>query len=252
MPARSVSAARFSIRLVTPIARVGPVANSETRSASRASKTSSGHSRAISPSACASSAATLRPVSRMSLARASPRWRTSQWVHPQSGARPRRTKIGWKTAVRSATTRSQARARLIPAPTAAPRPAATTGFGMLATAVTMSRPMSSVPSVVVGSAARSETSAPEQNADPDPRSTTTRTASSRAAWVSSDHRRARTSRFMALRTRGRLSVISSAPSRAATSTASASRSCGCSIALRPPAVVDRSPLGSYTTNRLFD
>ena len=63
-------------------------------------------------------------------ARARPTARGSSQVPPQSGTRPIFEKAWMKLAERAATTRSQASARLAPAPAATPLTAAITGTGI--------------------------------------------------------------------------------------------------------------------------
>src|SRR5204863_414162 len=83
----------------------------------------------VPPWCLASSASMICPVKIISAAFAMPTTRGRKYVPPQSGCRPRRTKACENRAALEARRMSQARARFIPAPTAAPFTAAMSGFG---------------------------------------------------------------------------------------------------------------------------
>src|SRR3954464_5574520 len=142
---------------------------------------------------------------------------------------PRRTNTGTSFALSAMTTRSQARARCMPAPAAVPLTAAITGFSQSRTAVTtrcqpvaMLRatspcPRFGAPSGFSGVGTGTRRSAPVQNArSPAPVSTTARTCRSALASASASTSASRVFQSSALCTSGRCNVrVRTPPSRSA-------------------------------------
>src|SRR3954452_15402435 len=146
---------------------------------------------------------------------------------------PRRTKTGTSLAVSAITTRSQARARCMPAPAAVPLTAAITGFSQSRAAMTtrcqpaaMLRATSpcarfGAPSGFSGVGTGTRRSAPVQNArSPAPVSTTARTCRSALASASASTSASRVFQSSALCTSCRSSVSVSTPLSRATASPS--------------------------------
>ena len=145
------------------------------------------------------------------MARAAPIWRGSVQVPPASGIRPIRVKAWMKLALSVAITRSQASARLAPAPAAAPFTAASVGMGQSCSR----RNSGSYSSRRTASRSRSargvsDRSCPEQKARPAPVSTSAR-ADPMAARIAISNSVRRVA-FSAFITSGRLRVITARPS----------------------------------------
>ncbi len=166
-----------SIRLVICRARGGPVAKRWAQPSTKSSTSSSGKTRFTIPSSRASWAERISASSASSLALCMPTRRGSSHVPPKSTESPRRAKISEKRALSPATTRSQPRARFIPAPTASPVTLARVGFGRVcrarAAAFTSCMAFSGCPP----STMLAPNSAPAQKAPPAPVITRTRSLS---------------------------------------------------------------------------
>ena len=134
---------------------------------------------------------------------------------PASGIRPIRANISPKRARSDAMTRSHARARLQPAPAAAPSTMAIVGARKRASA-RIARLIASTrvwPSAaVMGLSRMNLTSPPAQKCSPAPRTTRTRTCASPARAVSASSSSRRIAMSSALRTSGRFSVSVAMPS----------------------------------------
>ncbi len=131
--AKSTDAPRRSACLAarTPTGEFAAIVAASSNAVSRAWP--AGTRRLTRPSRSASSTPTLRPVSTRSAARAGPRRRRMFCVPPPPGTSPSVTSGSPKTAVSSATIRSQDNANSVPPPSAKPNTAATVGCGRFST-----------------------------------------------------------------------------------------------------------------------
>ena len=128
-PKSSSIEASITARVATS-ALLGSAASRAAVAATASSNSASSTQLQISPRRWACSAASLSPVIARPSACARPTSRGSSQVPPASGIRPIFENAWMKLAERLAMTRSQASARLAPAPAATPLTAATTGTGM--------------------------------------------------------------------------------------------------------------------------
>src|SRR5581483_2932895 len=115
---------RFVLQVVFEIVQVGVVDRAFDQA--DAANSAAGKTRATRPMRCASLASTVSPSSSSSIALLKPTSRVRMKLPPESGARPTRTKDWINFASSEATRRSQASAKLQPAPAATPLTAAIT------------------------------------------------------------------------------------------------------------------------------
>ena len=156
----------------------GPAARRLAQSATNASTSASATTRLTRPMRSASCAPMISASSANSFARCMPTRRGSTQLPPKSKDRPRLANISEKRAVSEATTKSQMRAMLQPAPTATPRTLAMVGCGMRASAMHTSvmLRMDDNGCNLSGWAEPPLRSAPLQNSPPAPVSTMTRSS----------------------------------------------------------------------------
>src|SRR4051794_22062978 len=145
--------------------------------------------------------------------------RGSSHEPPKSSERPRLVKISEKRAFVLATTRSQPRARLHPAPTATPRTLAIVGCGNLckARATSPTERICASPCGGGPSSAPCHRSAPAQNSPPAPVMITTRSAVLPAISLKVSRSSLHICRVAAFFLAGRLSMTVTTPSRRVTS-----------------------------------
>ena len=133
----------------------------------------------ISPDSSAAAAGRGRPASRISRAFDSPIIRCSRQLTPNSAPdRPMLMNAEWNTALSLQRMTSQANATAMPPPAAGPRTVAISGCGQARMAFIRSRSTQSPfgPSRSASGVPPALRSAPDENARPAPRRTTTRTA----------------------------------------------------------------------------
>src|SRR5215470_7937554 len=206
--------ARFARRMAIG----GPSAIFRASACAAAISVSGGWTALTIPSRSASCASMTSPVKISSQALAVPTTRGRKYVPPQSGCRPRLTKAWANFAAVDAMRMSQASARFIPAPAAAPLTAAMTGLGASRSASTVrSRPGATF-SISGRGAPRALpsfiafTSPPAQKPFPAPVTIMTRTSGSAAAAVTASCRSSRSVSPSALSRSGRFSVSVATPS----------------------------------------